>query len=41
MIDNEVTWNLDGIESGVYNARLEAVGNSKREYKFFKIAVIK
>lgn len=41
MVDNEVPWNLDGIESGVYNARLEAVGNGKREYKFFKIAVIK
>jgi len=41
LIDNEVIWNLDGIESGVYNARLEAVGNGKREYKFFKIAVIK
>jgi M6 family metalloprotease-like protein len=41
LVDNEVTWNLNGIESGVYNAKLEASGNGKREYTFFKIAVIK
>ncbi len=41
LIDNEVTWKLDGIESGVYNAVLEAVGDGKREHKIIKIAVIK
>ena len=41
LVDNEVSWNLNGIESGVYNAKLEASGNGKREYTFFKIAVIK
>jgi len=41
LIDNEVIWKLDGIESGVYNAVLEAVGDGKREHKIIKIAVIK
>ncbi len=42
MIDNEIEWNLDGIESGVYMARVEAVSDDgKREHSFCKIAVIK
>lgn len=42
LIDSEVEWRLDGIASGVYSARVEAVtDDGKREHAFCKIAVIK
>lgn len=41
-VDNETTWNVDNIQSGVYLARVEATGNSgKKENNVIKIAVIK
>jgi hypothetical protein len=40
-MDNEVTWNVATIQSGVYLARVEAVGTSKSEIVFIKIAVVK
>ena len=39
--DNEVAWNLDGISSGVYLARLEAKSGSRNRVEFIKIAVVK
>jgi hypothetical protein len=39
--DNEVEWNLDGIQSGVYLAKVEAEGESQRAVKIIKIAVMK
>jgi hypothetical protein len=41
--DSEVVWNVSGITSGVYFARVEAVAKNsgKTEYKIIKIAVIK
>jgi hypothetical protein len=40
--DTEVVWNVNGIASNVYFARIEAVGKSgKTDYKIIKIAVIK
>ncbi|MCS7259117.1 MAG: immune inhibitor A [candidate division WOR-3 bacterium] len=41
MIDNETRVQLDGINTGIYILRLEAIGNNKREIKFYKFAVIK
>ena len=42
LIDSEIEWRLDGIASGIYSARVEAVNNDgKREHAFCKIAVIK
>ena len=40
-MDNEVTWNVSNIQSGVYLARVEARGASKDEVVFIKIAVVK
>jgi hypothetical protein len=40
-MDNEVTWNVSNIHSGVYLARVEARGASRSEVTFIKIAVIK
>lgn len=41
-MDNETTWNVKDIQSGVYLARIEAVGSSgKTESTVIKIAVIK
>ena len=41
-MDNETIWKLDGIQSGVYIARVEATGNSgKTESNIIKIAIIK
>ena len=37
--DNEVAWNLDGISTGVYLARLEAKSGSRNRVEFIKIAV--
>ncbi len=40
--DNETIWNVANIQSGVYLARIEAVGNSGRtETNIIKIAVVK
>jgi len=39
--ENEVTWNLGGVESGVYLARVEAQGNGETRVAVIKIAVIK
>ncbi len=41
-IDNETTWNVGKIQSGVYFARIEAVGESgKTEQNIIKIAIVK
>lgn len=41
-MDNETTWNVNNIQSGVYFARLEATGNSgKTESTIIKIAIVK
>jgi hypothetical protein len=40
-MDNEVTWNVSNIQSGVYLARVEARGANKSEIVFIKIAVVK
>ena len=40
--DNETIWNVSDIQSGVYLARIEAIGQSgKTESKIIKIAVVK
>lgn len=39
--DNEVTWSLTNIQSGVYLARVEAKGASNSDVKVIKIAVVK
>ncbi len=41
-LDNETTWNVNGIQSGVYLARIEAVSESgKTEQNIIKIAIVK
>ena len=40
-VDNEVTWNLGGIESGIYLAEISASSNGITDKKVIKIAVIK
>jgi len=41
-MDNETTWNVNNIQSGVYFARIEATGNSgKTESTIIKIAIVK
>jgi len=39
--DNEVKWKLNGIPSGIYLARIEASGKTRKESKVIKIAVVK
>jgi len=39
--DNEVRWELSSVQSGVYIARIEAVGQSGSETRIIKIAVVK
>lgn len=39
--DNEIRWQLQNIQSGVYFARIEAQGEGKTEVAVFKIAVVK
>lgn len=39
--DNEVVWNLNGIQSGIYLARVEAKGTRETSVAIIKIAVIK
>jgi M6 family metalloprotease-like protein len=38
---NEVRWNLQNVQSGVYLARIEAKSSNKSEVKIIKIAVVK
>ncbi|MCX6142281.1 MAG: T9SS type A sorting domain-containing protein [Ignavibacteriales bacterium] len=40
-LDGEVTWDVTGIQSGVYLARLEATGGSGSHVAVIKIAVVK
>ena len=41
-LDNETIWNVGNIQSGVYLARIEAIGTSgKTDSKIIKIAVVK
>lgn len=40
-VDEEVTWDVSGIESGIYLARIEAIGAGKSEVTIIKIAVVK
>ena len=40
-IDNEVRWDLTGVQSGVYLGRVEASGSGKSEVRVIKIAVVK
>jgi hypothetical protein len=39
--DNEVTWNLDGVDSGVYFCQVKASGAAGEKTATFKIAVVK
>jgi hypothetical protein len=39
--DNEVTWNVSSIQSGIYLARVEATSASKSAVAIIKIAVVK
>ncbi len=38
---NEVKWDLQGVQSGVYLARVEAQNNQNKEVRVIKIAVVK
>ena len=40
-LDGEVTWDVSGIQSGVYLARLEATGGSGSHVAIIKIAIVK
>ena len=40
-IDNEILWDVSGIQSGVYFARVEAAAGARTESVVFKIAVVK
>ncbi len=40
-VDNEVQWNVAGVQSGVYLARIEASGSGKTETAIVKVAVVK
>jgi M6 family metalloprotease-like protein len=39
--DNEINWNLQSVQSGVYLARVEAKGKSETSVAIIKIAVVK
>ncbi|OGB63254.1 MAG: hypothetical protein A2Y94_09875 [Caldithrix sp. RBG_13_44_9] len=39
--DNEIRWDLQAVQSGVYLARIEAKSNQKQEVRIIKIAVVK
>ncbi|MFC1555501.1 FG-GAP-like repeat-containing protein [candidate division KSB1 bacterium] len=41
LLDNEVTWDLTNVQSGIYYAEVAASGNGLIEKKVIKIAVIK
>jgi FG-GAP-like repeat len=40
-IDNEIAWNTDGIQSGVYFARIEATGRNESGIAVVKVAVVR
>ncbi len=40
-LDNEVAWDVSGVQSGVYLARIEAVGGGQTAVQIVKIAVVK
>ncbi len=40
-VDGEVRWDVSGVQSGVYLARVEATGNGRSEVAIIKIAVVK
>jgi hypothetical protein len=40
-VDNEVEWNVGGVQSGVYLARIEATSGGKSETAIVKVAVVK
>jgi M6 family metalloprotease-like protein len=40
-LDGEVTWDVSGIQSGVYLARIEATGGSGSHVAIIKIAIVK
>lgn len=40
-LDGEVTWNVSGVQSGVYLARIEATGGSGSHVAVIKIAIVK
>jgi M6 family metalloprotease-like protein len=40
-VENEVSWRLDNIQSGVYLARVQAEGDGRKEVAIVKIAVVK
>ena len=40
-VDNEIQWNLQNVQSGVYLARVEAKGQSETSVAIIKIAVVK
>jgi len=40
-MDNEITWNVSQIQSGIYLARVEARGATRSEVVFIKVAVVK
>jgi M6 family metalloprotease-like protein len=39
--DNEIRWDLQSVQSGVYLARIEAKSSNKQEVRIIKIAVVK
>ncbi len=40
-VDNEVEWNVAGVQSGIYFARIEANGSGKNGIAVVKVAVVK
>jgi len=40
-VDNEVEWNVGGVQSGIYFARIEAVGSGGSGVNIVKVAVVK
>jgi hypothetical protein len=40
-VDNEVEWNVAGVQSGIYFARIEANGSGKNGVAVIKVAVVK
>jgi hypothetical protein len=40
-LDGEVTWDVSGIQSGVYLARIEATGGTGSHVAVIKIAIVK
>ncbi len=40
-LDNEVTWDVTGVQSGIYLARVEADGPSSSQVRIIKIAVVR